>query len=170
VLVGTVRHLGEEERDQLTIEAMSTEAVTTSEIEGEFWIERRRVLPAQLGLAIEERRVRPGIRRNRSYLHGCLQTSMFIEFHNMYIDAILGQEDDCMATARGRSHKHFQLDPVKIKRAQRVLSADTETEAIDRALDMVIAEHERNRLTIEANDRFVKSGIDIKDVYGTLGK
>ena len=32
---------------------------------------------------------------------------------------------------------------------------------------MVIAEHERNRLTIEANDRFVRSGIDIKDVYGT---
>ena len=75
-----------------------------------------------------------------------------------------------MARARVRSHKHFQLDPVKIKRAQRVLNADTETEAIDRALDMVIAEHERNRLTIEANDRFVKSGINIKDVYGALEK
>ena len=31
VLVGTARHLGTEERDQLTIEAMSTEALTTSE-------------------------------------------------------------------------------------------------------------------------------------------
>jgi len=40
VFVGTVRHLGTEERDQLTIEAMSTEAVTTSEIEGESWIGR----------------------------------------------------------------------------------------------------------------------------------
>jgi hypothetical protein len=88
----------------------------------------------------------------------------------VYIGAILGWEEDRMATARVRSHKHFQLDPVKIKRAQRVLSADTETEAIERALDMVIAEHERNRLTIEANDRFVKSGIAIKDVYGTLEK
>jgi len=95
---------------------------------------------------------------------------MFIEFIHMYIDAILGREDDRMTTARVRSHKHFQLDPVKIKRAQRVLSAGTETEAIDRALDMVIAEHERNRLTIEANDRFVKSGINIKDVYGALEK
>ena len=50
----------------------------------------------------------------------------------------------------------------------RVLRADTETEAIDRALDLVISEHERNRLTQEANDRFVKSGIQIKDVYGNL--
>src|ERR1035438_9993532 len=36
VLMGTVKHLGEEERNQLTVEAMSTEAVTTSEIEGEI--------------------------------------------------------------------------------------------------------------------------------------
>ena len=34
VFVGTARHLEKEERDQLTIEAMSMEAVTTSEIEG----------------------------------------------------------------------------------------------------------------------------------------
>jgi Fic family protein len=33
VFVGSVRHLGKEERDQLTIAATSTEAVTTSEIE-----------------------------------------------------------------------------------------------------------------------------------------
>lgn len=36
VFVGTVRHLEKQERDQLTIEAMSTEAVTASEIEGEI--------------------------------------------------------------------------------------------------------------------------------------
>ena len=75
-----------------------------------------------------------------------------------------------MAIGRTRSHKHFRLDPVKIKRAQRVLRADTETEAIERALDLVISEHERNRLAAEANERFVGSGIDIKDVYGTLEK
>ncbi len=73
-----------------------------------------------------------------------------------------------MATGRTMSHKHFRLDPVKIKRAQQVLRADTETEAIERALDLVISEHERNRLTAEANERFVTSGIAIKDVYGTL--
>ena len=39
---------------------------------------------------------------------------------------------------------------------------------VDRALDLVIAEHERNRLTLEANERFIASGIEIKDVYGKL--
>jgi hypothetical protein len=73
-----------------------------------------------------------------------------------------------MATNRTRAHKHFRLDPLKIKRAQRVLRAGTETEAIERALDMVISEHERNRLAAEANERFVTSGIVIKDLYGTL--
>lgn len=57
---------------------------------------------------------------------------------------------------------------MKIKRAQKALHAGTETEAIERALDLVISEHERNRLVAEANDRFVRSGIAVKDVYGTL--
>ena len=75
-----------------------------------------------------------------------------------------------MAKVNNRTHKHFRLDSGKIKRAQRVLRADTETEAIDRALDLVISEHKKNRLTLEANDQFVKSGIEIEDVCGTLEK
>jgi hypothetical protein len=71
-----------------------------------------------------------------------------------------------MATSKTLSGKHFRLDPVKIKRAQRVLRAGTETEAINRALDFVISEDKRNRLAAEANERFVTSGIDIKDVHG----
>ena len=73
-----------------------------------------------------------------------------------------------MAAGRARAHKHYRLDPVKIKRVQKVLRAGTETEAIDRALDLVISEHEKNRMALEANERFVTSGIDIKDVYGAL--
>src|SRR5690348_3163591 len=64
VFVGTARHLGKEERDQLTIEAMSTEAITTSEIEGEI-LDRASVqssLRKQLGIATDERRVRPAER------------------------------------------------------------------------------------------------------------
>jgi hypothetical protein len=60
------------------------------------------------------------------------------------------------------------LNAAKIKRAQKVLHAGTETEAIERALDFVISEHEKNQLAVEATDRFVKSGIAVKDVYGTL--
>ena len=73
-----------------------------------------------------------------------------------------------MPAARTRSHKHFRLDAAKIKRAQKVLRAGTETEAIERALDLVISEHERNRLAVQANERFVKSGVAIEDVYGNL--
>ena len=64
IFVGTVRHLGKEELGQLTVEAMSTEAVTTSEIEGEI-MDRASVqssLRKQLGLATDERRVRPAER------------------------------------------------------------------------------------------------------------
>jgi hypothetical protein len=69
-----------------------------------------------------------------------------------------------------RSHKHFRLNAAKIKRAQKLLRAGTETEAIERALDLVISEHEKNRLAAEANDRFVKRGMDVQDIYGTLEK
>ena len=61
MFVGTARHLGKEERDQLTIEVMATEAVTTSQIEGEI-LDRVSVqssIRKQLGLATDERRVRP---------------------------------------------------------------------------------------------------------------
>jgi Arc/MetJ family transcription regulator len=73
-----------------------------------------------------------------------------------------------MASTGNRSRKHFQLDALKIKRAQRALHAKTETEAIERALDLAIAENRRNRLALKANERFLQSGIDIQDVYGTL--
>jgi hypothetical protein len=72
-----------------------------------------------------------------------------------------------MATATKRIHKHFQLDAAKIKRAQKALHAKTETEAIERALDFAIAEHEKNRLVLQATERFLKSGIEIRDVHGS---
>jgi len=64
VLVGTVKHLPEEDREQLTVDAMSTEAVTTSEIEGEI-LDRASVqssIRKQLGLTSDDRRVRPAER------------------------------------------------------------------------------------------------------------
>lgn len=66
------------------------------------------------------------------------------------------------------AHKHFRLDNRKLKRAQRLLQANTETEAIDRALDLAIEEKERNLAAIEANEKFVRSGIEIQDVFGRL--
>jgi hypothetical protein len=72
-----------------------------------------------------------------------------------------------MATAKSRIiHKHLRLDALKLKRAQKVLEATTETETVERALDLAIAEHERNRLVTEANQKFVRSGAMIRDVFG----
>jgi hypothetical protein len=66
--------------------------------------------------------------------------------------------------------KNFRLDPVQIARAKKALDAATETETIVRALDYVIAEAARNRATAEANERFLKSGILIRDAFGSLAE
>ncbi len=61
VLIGSVKHLEPGDREQLTIEAISTEAVTTSEIEGEI-LDRASVqssIRRQLGLATDKRRIGP---------------------------------------------------------------------------------------------------------------
>lgn len=63
-------------------------------------------------------------------------------------------------------HKHFRLDSIKLKRAQKVLRAPTETETVERALDLAISEHERSRLAAEATQKFLKSGIVVRDVLG----
>lgn len=93
---------------------------------------------------------------------------MYIFFEYMYIRGILARKGKRMPTARNRSHKHYQLDSMKIKRAQKALRAKTETETIERALDLAISESRSNRLAWEATERFLKSGIQIKDVYGKL--
>jgi len=54
-------------------------------------------------------------------------------------------------------HKHVRIDQRKLDRARRILEAETETETLDRALALVVAEAEiddvllrvRSRATIE---------------------
>lgn len=67
-------------------------------------------------------------------------------------------------------HKHFRLDSAKLKRAQKVLDAATETETVERALDLAISEHERSRLAREANRRFIESGVIIRDIFDKLAR
>jgi Fic family protein len=64
VFVGAAKHLGEQDRNVLTVEAMSTEALTTSEIEGEF-LDRASVqssIRRRLGLATDNRKIAPAER------------------------------------------------------------------------------------------------------------
>ncbi len=74
-----------------------------------------------------------------------------------------------MARSNSKSrHKHFVLNEALIRRAQRLLGAKTETETIEMALEEVITERERIRAAWRAHERFLKSGLEIKDVYGVL--
>jgi len=108
VLVGMVKHLGDEDRDQLTVEAMSTEAVTTSEIEGET-LDRASVqcsIRKQLGLSTDNRRVGPaeqGIAEMMVDLYRSfaapLSEEMLFRWHNM----LLGSRRDLKDLGRYRS-------------------------------------------------------------------
>ena len=70
------------------------------------------------------------------------------------------------------NRKVMKLDEEKIKRAQRILGTDTEAETIERALDEIISEDERNRRAWAAHDRFIKNALKekilVRDVYGVL--
>lgn len=97
--------------------------------------------------------------------------AMFTKCKCVHICVKLEAKGEVMPTAKSRTiHKHFRLDSGKLKRAQKVLDARTETETVERALDLAISEHERNRLAVEANQKFLRSGVVIRDVFGTLEK
>jgi hypothetical protein len=67
-----------------------------------------------------------------------------------------------------RKNKHLILDQAKLKKAQKILGAKTETETIERALAQVISEGEKDRRAWAATEKLVKSGIPIKDVFGRV--
>jgi Fic family protein len=92
MFVGAIKHLGEEDRNQLTVEAISTEALTTSEIEGEM-LDRASVQSSilrQLGLAADNRWVAPAERGVSEMMVNLYKTfsaplsdEMVLEWHRM---------------------------------------------------------------------------------------
>ncbi len=91
---GALKHLGSIDREQLTIEAISTEALTTSEIEGEI-LDRASVqssIRRQFGLPTDNRRVGPaeqGIAEMMVNLYHSfaepLSGDMLFEWHRMLV-------------------------------------------------------------------------------------
>jgi hypothetical protein len=65
-----------------------------------------------------------------------------------------------MTTSR-KARKQFILDQSKIRKAKKILGARTETETVDRALDLIIANDELDR----AHQGFATSGAVIRDVF-----
>jgi hypothetical protein len=45
-----------------------------------------------------------------------------------------------MAATSSVRHKHIRIDQAKLEKAKKILSAATETEALDRALTLVVSE------------------------------
>jgi hypothetical protein len=68
--------------------------------------------------------------------------------------------------------KHFRVNAAKLKEAQSLLGASSESETVRRAIDLAIDsqsifaidEDERNRIVANAHREFVTSGIVIRDV------
>jgi len=74
------------------------------------------------------------------------------------------------SASSARKNKHLILDQVKLKKAQKVLGARTETETIERALEQVISEAEKDRQAWAATEKLIRSGIQIKDVFGRVDR
>jgi len=62
-----------------------------------------------------------------------------------------------------RLRKQFNLPISKINKAKAILSAKTDAEAVERALDLVIADAEIRKVLLS-----VKGSCNIEDVYGRL--
>lgn len=95
MFAGTFAHLGANDKDQLVIEALSSEALTTSEIEGEV-LDRASVqssIRRQLGLAADPRRVKPAeqgvaemiVQLYRSFDEPLTDTMLF-DWHRMLMN------------------------------------------------------------------------------------
>ena len=95
MFAGTFAHLGADDKDQLVIEALSSEALTTSEIEGEV-LDRASVqwsIRRQLGLAADPRRVKPAeqgvaemiVQLYRSFDEPLTDTMLF-DWHRMLMN------------------------------------------------------------------------------------
>jgi Fic family protein len=129
--VGTFKHLSTADKDQLTVEALSTEALTTSEIEGEI-LDRASVqssIQRQLGLGADRRRVKPaeqGVAEMTVDLYRSfgrpLTDDMLFNWHRMLMNgrrdiATIGAyrtHDEQMQIVSGAVHDpkvHFEAPP-----------------------------------------------------------
>lgn len=71
-----------------------------------------------------------------------------------------------MSLAIEKKRKHLILNQSKLNLAKKILGTRTETETIEKALDSIITEAEKNKVALKATEKLLKSGIEIKDVFG----
>jgi len=73
-----------------------------------------------------------------------------------------------MNTVIEKKRKHVILTQSKLSLAKKILGARTETETIEKALDSIISEAEKNKIVFEATEKLLKSGVKVIDVFGNL--
>jgi Fic family protein len=131
VFLGAIRHVDNAAREQLTADALTVEAATTSEIEGEM-LDRASVqssIRRQLGLATDQRRIKPaekGIADMMIDLHRSfaapLSDDMLFVWHRMVTNGrrdltdigCYRRHEDAMHIVSGPFHKqklHFEAPP-----------------------------------------------------------
>ncbi len=67
-----------------------------------------------------------------------------------------------------RRNKHFILDDNQLKLARKLIGAKSDTETIEIALTELINERQRNQQVWKATEKLIKSGIEVRDVFGRL--
>lgn len=134
IVIGSVRHLGDDDRAFLTIDLMTGEAIKTSEIEGEI-LNRDSVqssLRRQFGLAADHRQIPPAergiadmmISLYRGYAEPLTDQTLFT-WHKMILNGrqdirAIGRyrdHDDPMEVISGPLHKptvHFEAPPSSV--------------------------------------------------------
>lgn len=115
IMVGSVKHLGEDDRMGMTVELMTGEAMKTSEIEGEF-LNRERVqssLLRQFGLTTDQRRIPPAERGIADMMIALYRdfASPFTEQHLWdWHRMLMNGRQDIEAVGRYREHD----DPMQV--------------------------------------------------------
>jgi hypothetical protein len=74
-----------------------------------------------------------------------------------------GHQLDPFPVGQGSIVRRLAHPKAKIRRARQILSAKTDTEAVERALDLVIADERIRKILLS-----VKGTCDIEDVYGRV--
>ena len=92
------------------------------------------------------------------------------KFHpNVHRCYVLLKEDDLNARSEPVAQNIFNWTRRKLLNVPKRLCVPLPRQKQSSApLDFVLSEDRSNRLAHEANERFLKSGIQIKDVYGVL--
>ncbi len=69
-----------------------------------------------------------------------------------------------------KKHKYSILNQSKISRAKEILGTRTDSETVEKALDLIISKAEKNKIAFDATEKLLKSGVKVIDVFGNLEK